>query len=56
MSLTGKVAGVNPEAFKIIDGKLYLSWSKKGAARFAEEADRAIKMGDENWAKLRIQN
>jgi hypothetical protein len=56
LALAGKVAGVNPEAFKIIDGKLYLSWSKKGAARFAEKADKAVKMGDENWAKLHMKN
>jgi hypothetical protein len=47
---------VNPEAFKIIDGKLYLNWSKKGAAQFAEKADQAIRMGDENWAKLGLRN
>jgi hypothetical protein len=33
-----------------------LSWSKKGAAQFAAKADKAVKMGDENWAKLRMQN
>ncbi len=30
----GKVVGVNPEAWKIIDGKLYLSWSKSGIDEF----------------------
>ncbi len=56
MALAGKVAGVNPEAFKIIDEKLYLSWSKKGAAQFAEKADEAVKKGNENWAKINKQD
>jgi hypothetical protein len=54
--LAGKVAGVNSEAFKIIDGKLYLSWSKKGAAQFAEKANEAVKKGNENWAKINKQD
>ncbi len=53
MSLTGKVVGVDPEAFKIIHGKLYLNWDKKGADQFAEKGDKAIKLADENWAKVR---
>jgi hypothetical protein len=38
----GKVAGVNPEAWKIIDGKLYLGWSKSGLGRSS--------MGNSIWA------
>ena len=52
----GKVAGVDPEAWKIIDGKLYLSWSKKGSDRFQKNADTQIKKADENWANLGNQN
>jgi len=52
LATTGKVVGVNPEAFKIIDGKLYLSWNQKYIDTFAEEGDKAIKKADENWAKL----
>jgi hypothetical protein len=52
LATTGKVVGVNPEAFKIIDGKLYLSWNQKYIDKFAEEGDEAIKKADENWAKV----
>lgn len=54
--MTGKVAGVDPEAFKIIDGKLYLSWSKKGANKFAEAGVKAINAADENWAKVTVED
>jgi hypothetical protein len=47
---------VNPKAFKIIDGKLYLSWSKEGSDQFAAKAEKAVKMADENWAELKKQN
>lgn len=56
MASTGKVAGVNPEVFKIIDGKLYLSWDQKGVDTFVEKGDEAIKNADANWAKLNQQN
>jgi hypothetical protein len=46
---------VNPNAFKIIDGKLYLSWSKQGSEKFVTEAEKAIKLADENWAELNKQ-
>jgi len=52
LATTGKVAGVNPEVFKIIDGNLYLSWSKKYIDTFAEKGDDAVKKADANWAKL----
>lgn len=52
LASTGKVAGVNPEAFKIIDGKLYLSWDKKSRDMFVEKGDEAIKKADANWSKL----
>jgi hypothetical protein len=47
---------VDPEAFKIIDGKLYLSWSKKGVNKFAEGGKKAIRIADENWAKITAEN
>ena len=52
LATTGKVVGVNPEAFKIIDGKLFLNWDKKSGDEFAEKGGKAIKKADENWAKL----
>ena len=52
LAAAGKVAGVNPEAFKIIEGKLYLSWNKQAAEKFAAKAIKAIDMADKNWAEL----
>ena len=43
---------MDPEAFKIIHGKLYLNWSKKGAEQFAEKGEKAIKLAGENWDKV----
>ena len=56
LASTGKVVGVNPEAFKIIDGKLYLNWSLEVSNKFAKNADESIKNADENWAKLNTEN
>lgn len=56
MATTGKVVGVNPEAFKIIDGKLYLNWNNKYSDEFAEKGEEAIKKADENWTKYSQQN
>jgi hypothetical protein len=54
--MTGKVAGVNPEAFKIIDGKLYLNWSVDSADAFEANASENIQKADENWEKLSKEN
>jgi YHS domain-containing protein len=56
MASTGEVAGANPEAFKIIDGKLYLSWNKKFVNKFAEKGEEAIRKADENWMKVNKEN
>lgn len=56
LAATGKIAGVDPKAFKIIDGKLYLSWDIKGSDRFAEKSDEFIMKADENWVKLNEKN
>lgn len=55
MAATGKVAGVDPRAWKIIDGKLYLSRNQEGAEKFARVAGTAIPQADENWVKLSHQ-
>jgi len=48
----GKVADSDPEAWKIINGKLYFTGSKAGIKWFSENAAEAIKQADENWQKL----
>lgn len=49
---------VDPEAFRIIDGKLYLIYDEGNAADFADNADDLVPKGDANWpivqAKLAI--
>jgi hypothetical protein len=42
---------VNPEAFKIVDEKLYLNWSRWSAFKFGLNTDTKIKKADTNWAK-----
>ncbi len=52
----GKVAGVDPQAWKIINGKLYLGWSKAGMDKFQKNAADYIQKADQNWTKLRSKN
>jgi hypothetical protein len=47
---------VNPEAFKIIDDKLYLNWSQESADEFETNAVNNIKSADDNWNKLVTDN
>jgi hypothetical protein len=48
MSMLGRAAGVKPEAFKIIEGKLYLSWSKD--SKFFKNPQN-IPKADRKWEK-----
>ncbi len=43
---------IDPEAFKIIDGKLYLIYDKKHAEGFAAQAEDAVAKADGNWPKV----
>jgi hypothetical protein len=47
---------VNPEAFKIIDGKLYLNWNKSSADEFESDSVSSIETADENWEKIIEKN
>lgn len=51
MVLGSKVRS-DPQAWKIIDGKLYLNYEKAGMEQFALDADKNIPIADANWAKL----
>jgi YHS domain-containing protein len=42
---------VDPEAFKIIDGKLYLIYDVGNADKFAANAQELVPKGDTNWPK-----
>lgn len=43
---------IDPEAFKIIDGKLYLTYDQSGANWFATHAVEAVAKADDNWPKI----
>lgn len=43
---------IDPEAFKIIDGKLYLTYDQGGANWFATHAVEAVAKADDNWPKI----
>ena len=43
---------MDPEAFAIIDGKLYLSWDSKAMEAFKANATGNIPKADLNWKKL----
>ncbi len=48
----GYTAGIEPEAWTIHEGKLYLNYSKKVRAQWLEKRDALIEAGDENWPRL----
>ncbi|MCA1409102.1 hypothetical protein I6F26_26590 [Ensifer sp. IC3342] len=45
-------ANIDPEAFKIIDGKLYLTYDKGSADWFAANAAETVPKADGNWPKV----
>jgi hypothetical protein len=53
LAKTGKAAGVNPEAWKIINDKLYLSWDMEGAEEFQKNSDELIRRAHKNWMQLK---
>ena len=47
-------ANIDPEAWRIIDGKLYLNYDK-GAAAELEETPGQIKKAEANWQKIKAK-
>ncbi len=45
----GYTASTDPEAWSLVDGKLYLNYSLSVRARWAEDIPGNIQRGDENW-------
>ena len=43
---------MDPEAFTIIDGKLYLNWNDEASMEFEAEAADNIEKADANWENL----
>jgi hypothetical protein len=48
----GWKAPIDPEAWVIVDGRLYLNYSKDGRDEFAEEPAPQIAKADANWEHL----
>ena len=48
----GMKVPVDPQAWVIIDDKLYLSYQKRFIQEFAQDAPRNIAKADENWKQL----
>jgi hypothetical protein len=46
---------VDPEAFKIIDGKLYLIYDTGNADAFADSAGDAVPKADANWPVIKAE-
>ena len=49
----GYTADIDPEAWKIVDGKLYLNYSKDVQKMWAQDIPGWIKKGNENWPNLK---
>jgi hypothetical protein len=48
----GYTADIDPLAWRIVDGKLYLNYSPKVQARWEEDIPGRIARADETWPKL----
>ena len=48
----GFKATIDPEAFAIIDGKLYLAYNHVGMNRFVADSEANVAAADENWKTL----
>ncbi len=52
---TGDIVVVDPEAWAIVDGKLYLSFSKRGIEKFRDNTAENIKKAEQAWEKKQKQ-
>lgn len=48
----GYTASADPDAWKIVDGKLYLNYSKGVQQRWSEDIPGNIAKADDNWPKV----
>ncbi|MEM7523091.1 MAG: YHS domain-containing (seleno)protein [Pseudomonadota bacterium] len=49
------IAGTDPEAWSVVDGKLYLNYSKGIRSSWESDVPGQIAQGDRNWPGLRAQ-
>jgi YHS domain-containing protein len=48
----GYTADGDPQAWKIVDGKLFLNYNQKTKETWEKEQDRFIKQGEQNWLEF----
>jgi len=48
----GSTANIDPEAWKIVDGKLYLNYDKSVQKMWEQDVPGWIQKGNENWPRL----
>ena len=48
----GKTAGIDPDAWKIVDGKLYLNYNKKIQKTWESDQASYIKAANKNWPEI----
>lgn len=51
----GYTAGIDPEAWKVVNGRLYLNYSPKVQAQWSEDIAGNVAKAEENWPKI-LQN
>ncbi|MCI0691339.1 YHS domain-containing protein [candidate division KSB1 bacterium] len=51
----GYTAPVDPEAWAIVNGKLYLNYSKSVQKKWREKRDEYIAAADKNWPELKAK-
>lgn len=49
----GKKVDIDPEAFAVVDGKLYLNYSLGVQKKWNKDVSGYIKKAEENWPKIR---
>ena len=49
----GTTAGIDPQAWRIVDGRLYLNLSPAVQALWEQDIPRHVRQADENWPRLR---
>ena len=54
--VVGKIKDIDPEAWTIVDGKLYLNFTKAFRDKFRKHATTNIKKAEKNWAKALQRN
>lgn len=52
----GYTADIDPEAWAVVDGKLYLNYSKRVRGLWQEDVQGNIRKADANWPELRKTN